>query len=446
MEKNNMKKNNNASSNETPAEKKAPKVLADPYTAELHQIMSKSHISVDNVQRMSYLIETKGAKLNGIGQDGKTLLEKAVRHNSVELFQFLRTHGADVNQVNGKLETPLHVAARLKYASMREEILRASPNVNAQDASGKTPLLISVQENDAQGVSSLLAHKADPNIPAKGGEVPLTEVTDPQIGHELLQNGARVNVVTKDGVDPLTRAENLQDDKLMAEILEAKLKEEKHISDQNADVEHKDTTLDKENELANQSNGPVDPKIKEEQSEEKTEEKSETVEQKEDQGNSDTQVTTPESQVAQTEGQKEIAPEEKATTNEQKTAENSEQQEANANSVAAALDEEKRTNNSKGNEEDPYLKSFHAQVLAMKLGITAMPKDPEARASMIAKLEEQWAKSNTNERLSMALSFYATRSKKQAKTTDRSEKETKKSLQHDATLLKEYKKKQQNVA
>ena len=151
-----MEKNNKINPNKKSTEKKTPKVQTDPYTAEVHQIMAKSEISASDVQRMQYLIEVKGAKLNSIGQDGKTLLEKAVRHNSVELFQFFREHGADVNQVNGKLETPLHVAAHLKYAAIRDTILQANPNINAQDASGKTPLLIAVEENDLQGVSDFL--------------------------------------------------------------------------------------------------------------------------------------------------------------------------------------------------------------------------------------------------------------------------------------------------
>ena len=414
------------------ARKKTPKVQVDPYTAELHQLAAKKEVSANDINRMSYLIDDKKAKMNGIGQDGKTLLEKAVRSNSEELFQFLLSKGADINQKNGKLETPLHVAAQLKNPRMMEAVLAANPDVNAQDAKGETALLICVMQNDAHAVSTLLSHKADPNVAAKGGVVPLTEVVDPQIAQELLQNGAHVNVVTDSGKDPLKQAENLQDDKLIATIMDAQLKEEKHVSDPNADVEYKDSTLDKRSELANQSNGPVDAKIKEEQSEEK----SETAEQQQEQ-------SAPEAQAQ--EEQKETVPSENTVSNESKAAENKpEQPEANASSVAAAHDEEERNNNSKGNEEDPGRKAFHAQVLAMRLGITALPKDPAARAAMVADLEEQWTKFSANERVSMALSFFASRSKKQEKTMDGPKKEAKRAP--NATQLAQQYKKQRDVA
>ncbi|MBP5343612.1 MAG: hypothetical protein J6Y85_00840 [Alphaproteobacteria bacterium] len=255
-----MTENNEKQANKSTQEAR-PNIQLDQYTKELHKIMAKSDKSADDVQQMKYLIEHKGAKLNGIGEDGQTLLEKAVRQSSVELFQFFRDHGANVNQVNGKLETPLHISTRLKNKSMQEEVLRSNPDVNAQDADGKTSLLIAVQQNDTDGITTLLAHNADPNKSAKGGEVPITEVADPEIAIKLVQNGAKVNVVTKQGEDAITNAET-KGDKLLEIVLDAQLKEGQHIAAPNVDVEHKKETQIKQAQIVEQANGPVDNQLK----------------------------------------------------------------------------------------------------------------------------------------------------------------------------------------
>ena len=371
MESNSKKniKQQKQQSKEPAKQKKSPKVQLDPYTAEVHQIMSKKEISGSDMSRMEYLIEDKKAKMNGIGQDGKTLLEKAIYHNSDELFQFLLSKGADINQKNGKLETPLHIAALLKNPSMMDRILSAHPDVNAQNSLGQTPLLIAVLQNDGKATAALLEHQADPNISAKGGNVPLTEVKDAQIASELLQHGAHVNVTTDQGKDPLKQAENLKDDKLIATMLDAQLKEEKHFSDPNADVQHKEETLQKQADAANQANGPVDAKAKEGKVEEQPQ-----------------QVAPADSKIANSDKIK-------------------------TEDLEALKEEVQKTEKTNQTPTPSKEDISEMQVLAKEYNVDSVPQNPAEFQKLLEELREKKAKENSNQRLTKAVAYMAECSK-----------------------------------
>lgn len=79
---------------------------------------------------------------------------------------------------------------------------RGATVVNGRNASGETALLVAIGERDSAWTQYLLQKGADPNLPARSGEVPL--VAAARIGFEdavesLLANGARVDQTNRMG-------------------------------------------------------------------------------------------------------------------------------------------------------------------------------------------------------------------------------------------------------
>ncbi len=132
---------------------------------------------------------------------GDTLLHLAVRDPSIDnpsnvrkiirlLFQF----GADPNLPNFTGQTPAHEAARLSACNCLQALLKAGAKPDTIDRAGWTPLGFAIQSTDLRCVTTLLIHRANPNLPiADDGRYPLhlaAESGNAKAITQLLEYGA----------------------------------------------------------------------------------------------------------------------------------------------------------------------------------------------------------------------------------------------------------------
>ncbi|XP_019860489.1 PREDICTED: uncharacterized protein LOC105315081, partial [Amphimedon queenslandica] len=130
------------------------------------------HIAADNAKIIELLITKGNADVNAVDEDDKTPLFHAVQSDSIEAVDILITNGARTDIVDENGETLLHCASESSKVEMLEFwIKREDFDVNVKDKKNRTPLFNAV-ENDMISIEAV---------------------------DILLTNGARADVVDKDG-------------------------------------------------------------------------------------------------------------------------------------------------------------------------------------------------------------------------------------------------------
>jgi ankyrin repeat protein len=146
-----------------------------------------------------------GVDINVKNTDGETLLDFASQNGKLEVARFLIDHGADVDCCDQRGWTPLHTAARFSHLDVVRLLVEHSTNVHARNGIHNPPLLASPSR-----VSRFPSgHRVDVNSADYGGWTPLHLAS--RHGHTdvvqlLLDNGADVNLQTKDLLTPLHHA------------------------------------------------------------------------------------------------------------------------------------------------------------------------------------------------------------------------------------------------
>lgn len=121
------------------------------------------------------LLLDRGAKPNGIDNDGAPLLSACMRPDNAEVIRVLIAHGADVNHRggrNGSGLTPLmHCAGGEEedYSANLKELLRHHPDLEARTAGDESALSFAVACGDVAAVEVLLAAGANVNASVCGG-------------------------------------------------------------------------------------------------------------------------------------------------------------------------------------------------------------------------------------------------------------------------------------
>ncbi|MHC4416636.1 MAG: ankyrin repeat domain-containing protein [Planctomycetota bacterium] len=139
------------------------------------------------------------------------MLGLAARYGRVEVFQTLFEAGADVNAVDRRGQTPLMSAVQSRKTEAIRTLLAKGAKVDARDqVIGGTALTRAAGPfGDASGVQALLEAGADVNVVDKNGMTPLiwaARFGDAKRVAALIKAGAEVNVRDNRGLSPLDYA------------------------------------------------------------------------------------------------------------------------------------------------------------------------------------------------------------------------------------------------
>jgi hypothetical protein len=155
------------------------------------------------IRRIQAMLQNSPDLLNSLaGGDGgemSTPLGHAASRDQLRVARFLLDHGADVNRRSEYGVPPLFIAAEGGHKAMVELLLDHGADINAKRSKStgwvgaQTALGIAVIKNFPAVVETLLARKADPNIPGFDGLTPLqraTQQSNQRIIELLLRYGA----------------------------------------------------------------------------------------------------------------------------------------------------------------------------------------------------------------------------------------------------------------
>lgn len=101
-----------------------------------------------------------------------------------------------------------------------ESLLAKGHDPDAPDRNGNRPLHYAVPDDNIQIAKMLLAAGADPNGRGYGHDTPLMRARSVKMGRLLIDNGADLAAVDRDGLTPLMHACNLDVTKLVRLLIE----------------------------------------------------------------------------------------------------------------------------------------------------------------------------------------------------------------------------------
>ena len=185
------------------------------------------HNSPRQLATIKLLVDSKLVDLNERNTGMEIPLFKAATHNSMEGAKYLMKNGADVNAVDEDGKTPLHAVAGEAFDDeMVQALIEYGANVNATDKKDETPLHEVARKTRPESLAGKpplqpVASRSSPNnVPSK--KVPHSEMdketdkgTDKTTNKKadknptmkivecLIQNGANVNAINRQGITPL---------------------------------------------------------------------------------------------------------------------------------------------------------------------------------------------------------------------------------------------------
>jgi ankyrin repeat protein len=189
------------------------------------------------------LLLDKGAKINAQDMEDKTPLIYAVENIQADAAEYLLVSGADkhsrtitglfprdfikaagpsmdrlmpffeakLTQIDSKGNTPLHQAVYQGGITTAKNLLNTdTSSINFKNNKSLTPLLVAVANLNFDISNLLLKYGADPNISRPSdGNSPLHVAAEnglSWLGEILLDHGAKINALNKDGATPLILA------------------------------------------------------------------------------------------------------------------------------------------------------------------------------------------------------------------------------------------------
>lgn len=152
-----------------------------------------------------FLIDN-GADINTPTKDGLTPLFLAVSHNQIEVVKAFIKHGADPNLKDKKYNvTPLDSAIRLGHVNMVKLLINSGADLGIES------LGTAVGWENAEIIKIILENGADVNYVNKDGNTMLHHAVhwsnNKEIVQILLEHGAEVNAKNNDGLTPLHYAQ-----------------------------------------------------------------------------------------------------------------------------------------------------------------------------------------------------------------------------------------------
>ncbi len=139
----------------------------------------------------------RGESVNGRDQKNRTPLLCAIRHEQVEVVEYLLQCGADPNAPSiSHHDTPLHQAARRGSATITRMLLEAGADANARNTSENTPLYVAAFLGHAKVAELLLQAGAEVNAACFMGFTPLymaARLGRKEVVQVLVDHGAKTH-------------------------------------------------------------------------------------------------------------------------------------------------------------------------------------------------------------------------------------------------------------
>ncbi|KAJ9590252.1 hypothetical protein L9F63_016639, partial [Diploptera punctata] len=161
----------------------------------------EGNLKTRHLKLLNILLEA-GGNLEILHEYESGPLEEAILNKDADCISLFIKYGAVVNRpgvMYGWKATPLHFACDRGTENIVKILLENGADPNAQDNCGKTPLHEAVSEGRAQFVQLLLQHGARVHITSTDGETPLHVVKTLDCAKLLVDHGADVTAVTKNG-------------------------------------------------------------------------------------------------------------------------------------------------------------------------------------------------------------------------------------------------------
>lgn len=192
------------------------------YTALLYatDIWARQGIGIyDSNYNVVELLVMNDADINAVNNYGWSPLFFAADNSNSDIVAFLSDNGANINLVSDEGITPLLIANDVESV----KILSKTTNINKANASGVTPLIaFSGREISIEAISILLENGADVNKIDKDGETALStaiENSNFEAALLLLNNNANPNLAKKKAKELAGIARELGDEEV-ASILD----------------------------------------------------------------------------------------------------------------------------------------------------------------------------------------------------------------------------------
>lgn len=164
-----------------------------------------------NKKMLKYIIRTVGSvDINAFDSDNNNALMFALKSGNVASVKYLMSLGIDANYINVKGFSPLHFAVRKNNLNLVALLVDGGADINIKDAKGQTVIFDAVYENNTQMISALLLNGVDINSQDYHDVTPLHIAVEDKSRFEalytLINNGANINAVDKNGKNALMKA------------------------------------------------------------------------------------------------------------------------------------------------------------------------------------------------------------------------------------------------
>ena len=168
----------------------------------------------NDVKKVRTLVIQDDSILNLKDNVGNTPLHHAAIIGSVSISisitELLIANGADINAVNTQQNTPLHEAINNKNDEVSELLIIKGADIHKQNIIGNSPLHIAAHKSRRAIAELLIDRGADLECKQTAQMTPLNLVTlttnDYAMVKLLIEKGADVNTVNKNGATPLVNA------------------------------------------------------------------------------------------------------------------------------------------------------------------------------------------------------------------------------------------------
>ncbi len=199
-------------------------------------ILAVDHGDTDVVRN---LLELKRIDVNAKDRFGRTVLMKACWRVDTSIIKMLLQYGADIKETDKEGNTSLHTLAEVRSKSVEramEILIKNGADINTRNRAGCTPLHYAALNDRSDVVKFLVSHGADVNAQTRYSSTPLhiamgdvfgtgtafidsdpryinadtmapyqqiLDSNDAEIAEILLQHGADMNVIDRQGNTPI---------------------------------------------------------------------------------------------------------------------------------------------------------------------------------------------------------------------------------------------------
>jgi len=161
--------------------------------------------------RLTELLIQRGALVNGFGDDGFTALTVAAEKGNKKVFDLLLKHGAKPDVSLANRDTALMKSIPRRDSYYFDRLLESGADPNKKGRAGNTPLIIAACSNKLEIAEKLLNAGARPKETNDSGNSALLFAAGlagikPDIAQLLVEKGADINQLSKDGLTPIKAA------------------------------------------------------------------------------------------------------------------------------------------------------------------------------------------------------------------------------------------------